>query len=88
MNEKDLERVLKALANKRRLAILRVIKNEKEITVANIASKIKLSFKATSKHLAILTSANITEKDQRGLLVYNRLSGNLPTIVRATMSIL
>ena len=83
--ELELERVLKALANKRRLAIIRVIKNEKNPTVAHIASKIKLSFRATSKHLLILAAANIVEKNQHGLLVYNRLADNLPPVVRSTI---
>jgi len=88
MKETDLERILKALANKRRLAILRVIKNQKEATVSDIAKKIKLSFKATSKHLVILFSANILEKDQRRLEVYYSLAENLPTVVRSTLSLL
>lgn len=86
MNEKELERIFKALANKKRLAILRVIKNEKEISVADISDKIKLSFTSTSKHLRILALANILEKDQRSLQVYYSLAPNLPMIVRSAIS--
>lgn len=69
---KQTEKVLKALANKRRLAILRYLKKEKEATVSEIAAAIKLSFKATSKHLQILSSAEIVEKDQRRLNMFYR----------------
>ena len=71
---KELERVLKALANYRRLAILRCLKREPEASVGKIAGEIRLSFKATSKHLRILSNADLLEKDQRSLVVYYRLA--------------
>ncbi len=61
---KKLERTLKALANKRRFAILRFLKKEKEATVGYIAGEMSLSFKATSKHIGILAAADIVEKEQ------------------------
>lgn len=70
---KELERILKSLANKRRLAIVGYLKKEKEATVGDIANKIRLSFKATSKHLGILAAADIVEKEQRGLQMWYRL---------------
>ncbi len=75
---KNLERKLKALANKRRLDILKAIKQERdnELSVGEIAERIRLSFKATSRHLSILTGADILEKEQRGLQVFYRLSYN------------
>lgn len=77
MNIKEFERILKALANKRRLAIISYLKKEKEATVGNIAEKIKLSFKATSKHLGLLAAANIVEKEQRSLQMWYCLSPQL-----------
>jgi len=64
MSEKELEKVLKALANKRRLAILKFIKKSNRASVGEIAGAIKLSFKATSKHLLILSNVDILEKEQ------------------------
>lgn len=74
---RNIEKILKALANQRRLVIVRYLKEEKETTVGDIANKIKLSFKATSKHLAILYVANIVEKEQKGLQMFYRLSPHL-----------
>jgi len=88
MKEKELERSLKALANKRRLAIVRVIKKEKEASVGDIAGEIKLSFNATSKHLGILASANILEKEQRSLQMFYRIAEDLPEVARRIISIL
>ncbi len=71
---KDIERVLKALANRRRLAIVKFLKKEKEATVGDIAESIKLSFKATSKHLGVLAAADIVDKEQRSLQMWYKLS--------------
>lgn len=83
-----MERGLKALANKRRLAIVRFIKNEKEAAVGEIADKISLSFKATSKHLNILSGADILEKEQRSLQMFYRLSDDLSELCRRIISLL
>ena len=76
--DKELERVMKALANKRRLATLRIIKKRKEINVGYLADSLKLSFKATSKHLAILVGAGLLEKEQRSLQMFFSLSPTMP----------
>ena len=85
---KELEKSLKALANRRRLAILKHLKKNKESSVGEIASDIHLSFKATSKHLGILASADIIEKDQRSLRVFYRLASSIPASVRSILTIL
>jgi len=71
---KELERILKALANKRRLAIVKYLKKAGRAPVADIAEEIDLSFKSTSKHLGILSAADILEKEQISLQMFYRLS--------------
>jgi len=71
---KDLERILKALANKRRLVIVRYLKKKREATVGEIAGEIKLSFTATSRHLNMLYTVDIVEKEQRSLQVFYKIS--------------
>lgn len=83
---KELEKIFKALANRRRLAILQFLKKNKEASVGTIARAIKLSVKATSKHLGILSAVDIVEKEQRRLLVFYRLAANIPLSVRAIIS--
>ncbi len=58
---------MKALANRRRLAILKYLKNRKPAMVGSIAREIELSFKATSKHLGVLRAAEIVDREQTGL---------------------
>jgi len=85
---KELEKQLKALANKRRLAILKLLKSTQRLAVGDIADAIKLSFKATSKHLVILYSSGLLEKDQVNLTVLYRLSNNLPSGISHVVDIL
>jgi len=82
---KNTERKLKALANKRRLEILKYLKKEKEASVGDIADAIKLSIKATSKHLGVLSAADLVEKDQRSLLVFYSVSKILPAFVKEVL---
>ncbi|OGJ02336.1 hypothetical protein A3I95_01430 [Candidatus Nomurabacteria bacterium RIFCSPLOWO2_02_FULL_44_12] len=81
------EKVLKALANKRRLTIVKFLKEKKEANVGEVAEHIKLSFKATSRHLAVLFGADLVEKEQRSLSCYYSLALKLPPIARAVISI-
>jgi DNA-binding transcriptional ArsR family regulator len=69
MKEIELEKILKALANRRRLAILKTIKHKKRVSVSNIAEGIKLSIRSTSKHLAILYAAGLVAKEQNHFYV-------------------
>ena len=86
--DKELEKILKALANRRRLAIIRFLKKGKPATVTTIAEEIRLSFRSTSKHLAVLAAAGIVEKDQHGLNMYYGIATPLPPIARRVVEIL
>jgi DNA-binding transcriptional ArsR family regulator len=79
---KDLEKILKALANRRRLAIVKYLKENKEASVGDIAEAIHLSFKSTSKHLVILTAMDIVDKEQKSLKVFYRLSAFQKPVVQ------
>ncbi len=88
MNEKELEKALKALANKRRLAILKLLKKSKSAHVTEIATVIKLSLKATSKHLTIMTAAGLVEGEQRGANVVYVLREDLSNVAKYILNIL
>lgn len=88
MKEKELEKILKALANKRRIAIIGLLKSNKEMSVSDISEKIKISFKATSKHLGILSLADIVEKEQRSSQVFYKISASLTESVRRVISLI
>ena len=84
--DKEFERIFKALANQRRLAMLRYIKEHREASVGEIAEHMKLSFKATSKHLALLVAADLLEKEQRSVQMFFSLSPSIPDIARRALN--
>jgi ArsR family transcriptional regulator, arsenate/arsenite/antimonite-responsive transcriptional repressor len=88
MKEKELERILKALANHRRLAILCFLKRHKEAPVGDIAEEIHLSLKSTSKHLTILAAAGMLDREQRGLLMFYYLRSGMPNIAKKVVAVL
>lgn len=85
---KELERTLKALSNKRRLAIIKYLKKNQPSSVGEIAKEIKLSFKATSKHLGILSINDIVEKNQQSLQMFYELSVNQKPAAKHIISLL
>jgi DNA-binding transcriptional ArsR family regulator len=82
MREKEAEKILKALANRRRLSILCYLKEVRKRQVGNIADELHLSLTATSRHLNILERAGILEKEQRGLNVFYYISEFIRPFVR------
>ena len=74
---KDLERQLKALANRRRLAIIRFLKKSGKASVSDIAKEIKLSFKSTSRHLAVLLAADLVDREQVNLTAFYSLASSV-----------
>ena len=81
MDDKKIEKILKALGNKRRLAILKYLRDGGEAKVGNIAFEIGLSFRSTSRHLIILERADVLKKEQRGLKVFCCLSDKVPLYI-------
>ncbi len=85
---KDLERILRALGNRRRLAILQFLKKNKEATVTELAEAIHLSFRSTSRHLLILSASNILERQQRSTEVYYWISSKRQATSEHVISLL
>lgn len=83
---KNLEKFLKAIANRRRLAILNLLMKNKEMHVAALAEGIRLSFRSTSRHLAILANLDLVGKDQRKLYVYYSLHKKHLPLVKFILS--
>ncbi|MCD6471244.1 metalloregulator ArsR/SmtB family transcription factor [bacterium] len=67
-------KILKALANEKRLEILKLLERHNDLNVGEIAQQIHLHFKSTSKHLQKLADAGLVERRRDGLFVSNRNS--------------
>ena len=85
---KDLEKIFKAFANKRRLAIIKYLKTQKEASVGQIADEISLSLKATSKHLGILSAVDMVDKEQKSLMMFYRISNNQRPVAKQIIALL
>lgn len=81
-----LEKILKALANRRRLFILSYLKRNSEAHVGRIARELKLSFRATSRHLVQLERAGVLEKDQRNKEVFYRLAKHRDELIHQLLA--
>ncbi|MBI5465939.1 MAG: winged helix-turn-helix transcriptional regulator [Candidatus Kerfeldbacteria bacterium] len=79
------ERILKALANRRRLAIVSHLKHRRSAAVGELADLLKVTFPTTSKHLSILSAADIVEYERRSLQVYYHLADNMPSVARSIL---
>ena len=88
MKEADMETLLKPLASRRRLMILRYLHRGKEANVGTIAEKIGLSFAATSRHLRLLETAGYVEKEQHGLEMHYRIRNNAPIMMHQILQLL
>lgn len=84
---KELEKQLKALANSRRLKILKYLEKVGKASVTDIAGEIKLSFKSTSRHLAVLRAGEIVERDQQSLMVFYSLANPKAVIVKQALNL-
>ena len=83
----ELEKQLKALANKRRLRILTFITKRKQATVGEIADELGISMQATSKHLRLLYYVDMVESEQTGLQVRYRLGKLAPPVAQLLSSL-
>ena len=83
-----MEKILKSIANRRRLVILNCLQGKRELPVGNIAKQIKLSFRSTSKHLSILYASDLLDKEQKSILMFYRLNSKGRKILSAINSFL
>ncbi len=70
---KRLSHVFKALANERRMMIIKLL-TSKRMPVINLSTKLKLSFKSVSKHLQKMEREGLVSKKQEGKYMYYKLS--------------
>lgn len=82
----QMEKILKAVANRRRLKILKYLNNHRRASVGELAGQIKLSFRSTSRHLSILRNVDLVETEQLNLSVFYFLSSSAPKIVEQIIS--
>jgi|GEM_PF-1568419 predicted transcriptional regulator len=66
MSIREFEQLFKAVGSKRRIAIIKYVKRNPGASVFEVAEEIGLAFRTTSKHLGILSTVGILEREQSG----------------------
>ncbi len=62
-------KILKALANEKRLEILKLLDKHSGFSIIEIAEEINLHFKSSSKHLKRLSEAGLVKSNRDGVWV-------------------
>ena len=73
-NERHLERIMKGVANHRRIAILSLLEREPELSVEDISERFDVSMKTTSEHIRRLAIAGLVMKRYAGRWVRHKLT--------------
>lgn len=80
MEQKELTRCLKALANERRMRIIQELLAVAPLDVGALARRIHLSYKSTAKHIAQLERCDLLQRTRRGIEVFYRVDRSHPLL--------
>ena len=78
MNFKRWIVVFRALANTNRLKIIKILSEDKELNVTEIADSLRISLKATSNHLVILKNLDVLNAQGKAGHVFYSFNQQLP----------
>lgn len=84
---KKLNRLLKSLANERRIKILSILLQEGETTVGDLSQKINLSFKSTSKHLNLLEKVGLLDRRTGGSYAFYAIDKERRNLIKFILSL-
>ena len=76
-----LERVVKGFANHRRLEIMDLLKREPELSVEQIAERVKSGYENISDHLRKMAIAGLVLKRNEGNMVRHKLTPRAESIL-------
>lgn len=70
----QLERIVKGVANHRRIEILELLKNNPELSLEKISEKLNVNFKTLSEHIKRLAAAGFVLKRYEGHNVRHKIT--------------
>ena len=82
LNYRQLERLVRAFANHRRIQILELLKSEPELSLADIAEKLRINIKTASVHLQRLAIAGLILKRNEGSNVRHKITDRAQNILK------
>ena len=77
---RELTRCLRALANERRVRIIEELLGPLPLDVDALARRLKLSYKATAKHVSLLERCDLVDRARQSLQVYYRANRQHPLL--------
>jgi DNA-binding MarR family transcriptional regulator len=81
INYRAVERVVKGFANHNRLRVLELLAGEPELSVADIADKLKIGYENTSDHIRKMPPAGLIMKRNDGPAVLHKLTPRAKSIL-------
>jgi len=78
---KELEDIFKGMASSRRIDIIKLLFPDRKLSVGDIAGRIGLSLRSTSKHLIKLEKSGYLKSRQKGFYKIYRINPKPPRIV-------
>lgn len=81
-SNRELERIIKGIANHRRIQILNLLYKEPELSVSEISEKLKSEFKNISAHITKLAFAGLVAKRSDGVSIRHKLTNRGLTILK------
>lgn len=82
---RELERIIKGIANHRRLQVLELLQKEPELSVQEISDKVKSDIKNISSHINKMAVSGLVMKRSDGKSIRHKLTNrgkNILTFVR------
>ncbi len=79
--------IFKALGNINRIKIIDMLARGRSLNVTDIAAKIKVSIKSTSRHLMILRNLDLLEGEGREGHVFYSLSETIPEDIKKAIKL-
>ncbi len=81
INYRQLERIAKGFANHRRLQIFELLHRQPELSVADIAERLKIGYENASDHIRKMAIAGLLLKRNRGPAVLHKLTPRAESIL-------
>ncbi len=81
-NYHHLERIVRGFSNHRRIEILELLEKHPELSVAQIAERLKINFKTASEHIRRLAIAGLLIKRSDGNNVRHKLTSRGISILK------
>lgn len=90
LQKRDLKQwatIFRGLGNPNRLRILKIIENDKNLSVSDLSTKLRITLKNTSRNLGILLNLDLVEFEGKHDRVYYRLNPRLAEDVAKILKI-